>query len=281
MLMIGGVFLFACGEVLVKQLTADYHVVQIVWARYTFHAVLFLILFARIGLHRQIATARPALQFTRSVLLLVATACFFTALGYLPLADAVAINFVSPLLVCAFSIPILGERVGIHRWTAIAVGFAGVMMIIRPGLGTMHWAAALPLVTAVCYALYQILTRIAARSEDARTSLFWTSAVGMVIASAAVPFFWQAPDAAGWTRMVAIGLLFGLGHYLLIRGLAMAPASTLSPFNYTQIIWATGFGYVFFGQLPDQPAAAGALVVIASGLYVWRREITSTGRTTP
>ena len=272
LLMVAGIFMFAAGEVLVKRLTADYPVVQIVWARYAFHAVLFLILFSRTGIRRQIATARPGLQLTRSVLLLVAAAGFCTALRYLPLADAVAINFVSPLLVTAFSIPILGERVGIHRWSAIVVGFAGVLVIIRPGFGVMHWAAVLPLGTALCYSLYQILTRIASRTEDAHTSLFWTSAVGALLTTAAVPFFWHAPDAAGWVQMVSTGLLFGFGHYLLIRGFGMAPASIIAPFNYTQIIWAAGFGYIFFSQFPDGPAIAGALVVIASGLYVWWRE---------
>ncbi len=277
--MIAGIALFAIGEVLVKRLTVDYSVVQIVWARYLFHAILFLALFSGAGLRRQIATGRPFLQLGRSVLLLAATACFFTALRYLPLADAVAINFVAPLLVTAFSIPLLGERVGIHRWSAILVGFAGVLVIIRPGMGAMHWAAVLPLGTAICYSLYQILTRIAARTEDTRTSLFWTAAVGALITSALAPFFWQAPDAAGWVQMVAIGLLFGLGHYLLIRGLEVAPASTLAPFNYTQIIWAAVFGIIFFDHFPDGPALTGALVVIASGLYVWRRETRSTNET--
>jgi len=271
-LMVAGVFMFASGEVLVKRLTADYHVVQIVWARYLFHAVLFLMIFSGTGIRRQIATTRPVLQFTRSVLLLAATGCFFTALKFLPLADAVAINFVAPLLVTAFSIPILGERVGLHRWSAILVGFIGVLVIIRPGMESMHWAAVLPLGTALCYSLYQILTRIASRTEDARTSLFWTSAVGALLTSAVVPFFWQAPDLAGWAQMAGTGLIFGFGHYLLITGFGMAPASIMAPFNYTQIIWAAAFGLIFFDQFPDAPAITGALVVIASGLYVWRRE---------
>ena len=272
-LMIAGLAMFSIGEGAVKYLTAEYEIVQIVWARYTFHAVLFLAIFSRIGIKRQIATAWPWLQFGRSILLLTATACFFTAVRYLSLAEAISINFVSPLLVTVFSIVILSERVGIRRWLAIMVGFVGVLIIVRPGLGVMHWAAILPLGTAVCYALYQILTRIAARTEDTQTSLFWTSAVGAILTSAVVPFAWTAPSPFAWALMIGTGLFFGFGHYLLIKGFEVAPASMLAPFIYTQLIWVTIIGYLIFGNFPDGFTLFGGLIVIASGLYVWHREI--------
>lgn len=270
--MMTGLALFATGEVVVKYLAQTYDVLQVVWARYTFHGLLFLLIFSKTGIIQQIKTSRPGLQFTRSILLLSATVFFFTAIQYLPLADAVAINFVAPLIVTALSIPFLGEKVGIRRWIAIFVGFAGVLVIIRPGVGQMHWAAILPLGTAICYAIYQILTRIASRTEDPKTSLFWTSAVGILVTSAAVPFFWKTPDAEAWALMISTGLLFGLGHYLLIRGFEVTPASILSPFHYTQIIWATLGGYLAFGNLPDEFTITGAAIVIGSGLYVWWRE---------
>ena len=271
-LMIAGLAMFSIGEGAVKYLTAEYEIIQIVWARYTFHALLFLIIFSRIGLKRQIATTRPWLQLGRSVLLVIATTFFFTAVRYLTLAEAISINFVSPLLVTVFSIVILGEHVGARRWGAIMVGFVGVLIIIRPGLGIMHWAAALPLGTAVCYSLYQILTRIAARTEDAQTSLFWTSAVGVLVTSVAVPFAWTPPTPFAWTLMVGTGLFFGFGHYLLIKGFEVAPASMLAPFIYTQLIWVTIIGYILFGNFPDEFTLIGGAVVIASGLYVWHRE---------
>jgi drug/metabolite transporter (DMT)-like permease len=271
-LMCCGLAMFACGETMVKLLARDHSVAQIVWARYTFHALVFLAVFSRIGIVRQVRTTRPGLQLARSVLLLAATAFFFTALRYIPMADAVAINFVSPLLVTAFSIPILGEHVGPRRWAAIVVGFAGAMVIIRPGMGEVHWAVFMPLGTALCYALHQILTRIASRTDDSRTSLFWTSAVGVLGTSALVPFFWTQPDATGWLLMVATGTAFGFGHYLLIRGLEVAPASLLSPFIYTQIVWTALLGYLVFDQFPDRWTVTGVGIVIASGLYVWRRE---------
>lgn len=270
--MLVGVAMFGTGEAVVKTLAQRYDVIQVVWARYTFHGLLFLAIFARSGVVSQIRTPRPMLQLGRSILLLTATLLFFTALRFLQLADAVAINFVAPLLVTVFSVPFLGEKVGVRRWSAIGVGFLGALIIIRPGMGTMHWAAVLPLGTALCYSLYQIMTRIASRTDDARTNLFWTSAVAILVMSGAAPFVWIAPNASDWALMVSTGLLFGLGHYLIIRGLEITPASVLSPFSYTQIVWVTIMGYLVFGHLPDEFTIAGATLVIASGLYVWWRE---------
>jgi len=147
--MIAGLAMFSIGECAVKYLTTQHEIIQIVWARYTFHALLFLLIFSRIGIKRQIATNRPWLQLGRLILLLTATTFFFTAVRNLTLAEAISINFVSPLLVTAFSIPLLGEQVGVRCWLAIAVGFVGVLIIVRPGLGVMHRAAILPLGTAV------------------------------------------------------------------------------------------------------------------------------------
>lgn len=270
--MLVGVAMFGTGEAVVKTLAQRYDVIQVVWARYTFHGLLFLAIFARSGIVSQIRTRRPMLQLGRSILLLTATLLFFTALRFLQLADAVAINFVAPLLVTVFSVPFLGEKVGVRRWSAIGVGFLGALIIIRPGMGAMHWAAVLPLGTALCYSLYQIMTRIASRTDDARTNLFWTSAVAILVMSVAAPFVWITPNAFDWALMVSTGLLFGLGHYLIIRGLEITPASVLSPFSYTQIVWVTIMGYLVFDHLPDRFTVAGATLVIASGLYVWWRE---------
>ena len=272
LLMIVGLALFTGGEALVKVLAKDHEIAQIVWARYIFHALITFVIFQRVGLLANAKTSRPWLHLARSALMLTATAFFFTALRYLPLADAVAIAFFTPIMVTALSIPILKEKVGPRRWMAIATGFVGAMIIIRPGSGAMHWAAMLPLGSALCYALYQILTRIASRSDTTNTSLFWTSAFGVVATSILVPFFWAPPSALGWAMMVVLGALYGLGHYLLIRGLELATASVLAPFFYTQIIWATLFGLLIFDQFPDMYTLAGMTIVIASGLYIWWRE---------
>ena len=272
LLMMSSLVLFTVGEVLVKFLIREHDVTQVVWARYTFHALVTAMFLFRTGIVQQARTSRLGLHLTRSALMLVATTLFFLALRYLPLADAVAINFIAPILVTAFSIPILKEQVGIRRWIAIFVGFCGVLIIIRPGLGVMHWAAILPLGTATGYAFYQVLTRVASKTESTNTSLFWTSVFGVLVSSAFVPFFWTQPSATAWIMMIALGTVYGLGHYLLIRGLEIAPASMLSPFFYTQIVWATLFGFIFFGNFPDIPTLIGLTVVMASGLYIWRRE---------
>jgi drug/metabolite transporter (DMT)-like permease len=267
-----GVVLFASGEAFVKLLAQNHDIPQIVWARYVFHAMVFFVLFPSAGIMRQLRTSRPVLHLTRSLLMLLATTLFFTALRYLKLADAVAINFAAPLLVTALSVWLLGERVGWRRWSAIVVGFLGVLLIIRPGMGIMHWAAVLPLGTAVCYSFYQVLTRIAARTDNVQTSLFWTSAVGVVVTSFIVPFYWSPVSLIEWGYMAALGALYGVGHYLLIRGLEIAEASVVSPFIYTQIIWAGLLGFIFFDNLPDGATVTGANIVILSGLYIWRRE---------
>ena len=141
LLLCAGVASFGVGEACVKILAADYHILQVVWARYVFHALVFLIIFSRSGILNQMRTSRPILHIARSITLLLGTITFFTALIYLSLPDAVAINFAAPLLVTALSIPFLGEKVGPRRWVAIFIGFLGVLIIIRPGLGIMHWAA--------------------------------------------------------------------------------------------------------------------------------------------
>ena len=272
LLTMSSLVLFTIGEVLVKFLIREHDVTQVVWARYTFHALVTAVFLFRTGIGGHARTERLGLHLGRSALMLLATTAFFLALRYLPLADAVAINFVAPILVTAFAIPILKEHVGRRRWIAIIVGFCGVLIIIRPGLGVMHWATALPLCTAAGYALYQVLTRFAARTENTNTSLFWTSVFGVVVSSCAVPFFWTQPSPTAWIMMIALGGVYGFGHYLLIRGLEIAPTSMLSPFFYTQIIWATLFGFIFFGHFPDAPTLVGLAVVMASGLYIWRRE---------
>ena len=271
-LMMIGLALFAGGEAIVKTLAAKYDITQVGWARYVFHALVTFVLFFRSGIFRLAKTTRPWLHISRSALMLFATCLFFFALRYLPLADAVAILFIAPIMITAFSIPILKEQVGWRRWAAIFVGFIGAMIIIRPGGVATHWAALLPFGSAIAYAIYQILTRIASRTDSTQTSLFWTSVFGVSVTSFFVPFVWITPTPIEWMLMMGLGGMYGVGHYLLIRGLEIAPASRMSPFLYTQIIWATLFGFIFFGQLPDMMTIGGTAVVIVSGLYIWWRE---------
>jgi drug/metabolite transporter (DMT)-like permease len=215
---------------------------------------------------------RPGLLIARGLIPIVAGISIVIALRAMPLADATALMFVSPLMLTALAVPLLGEHVGLHRWSAVVIGFLGVLVIVRPGAGAMQWVALLPLLTAFLYALYQIATRVLSRTTPPLVSFAYMVIVGTIGSSLALPFVWRAPDALGWMLMAASGLLHGLAHYLVTRAFALAPAAVLAPFNYAQLIGATAFGYFVFHDLPDRWTIIGALVIVAAGLYVAYRE---------
>ena len=266
--------LFTCMDTIAKFLSAGYPVQQVVWGRYFFSFVSILVLIPRFGVVGLVRTRRLGLQIARGSLLAVATLCMITAISVIPLADAYAITFTAPLLVTVFSIPLLGERVGWRRLVAVCVGFAGVLIVIRPGLRDIDSAMLLPLVTALCFALYQVLTsRVGAHpDETALAMLFYVAVVGTAVMSALAPFVWQPVRAADWGWMIATGALGTFGHLLLIRALGLAPASLLQPFIYSQIVWALGIGDLMFGDLPDLWMLLGGAVIIGSGLYVFYRQ---------
>jgi drug/metabolite transporter (DMT)-like permease len=273
-LMVLAILLFTVMDTLGKDLTARYPVPQVVWARYFFQFALMLLLIPRVGLGDLVRTARPGTHLVRGLLLAASTICLIGAISFVPLADAYAITFTAPLLVTVFSIPLLGERVRWRRWSAVLAGFAGVLIVIRPGFGATHWALALPLITALGFALYQILTRkvSAVPGESSLAMLFYLACVGTAIMSALVPFFWQSVAPIDWLSMLAMGALGGVGHLILIRALKIAPASLLAPFVYSQIVWALLLGYLVFGDVPDRWMLVGCAVIVASGLYVFYRE---------
>ena len=263
--------LFVSMDAVVKHLIASYPVPQIAWARFFFHAFLLAAVLGR-RLPATLATRRRGLQVVRAGLLMATTLQFFTALYFLPLADTTAVMQAAPLIVTALSMPLLGEHVGIRRWGGVVAGFAGALIIVRPGSDAVHIAALLPLGAAFTFALYQISTRILSRTDATLTTLFYTPLLGAALMSAVVPFFWVMPDAEGWALMAFVGLLGGVGHFTMIRALTWAPAATVSPFSYTGLVWATLFGLTLFGDFPDIWTIAGALVIVGSGLYILHRE---------
>ena len=266
--------LFTVMDTIGKGLSARYPVPQVVWARYFFQFGWMLLLIPRIGAIGLVRTTRLGMNLVRGFLLAVATLFMFTAISFVPLADAYTITFIAPLLITIFSIPLLGERVGWRRWSAVVAGFIGVLIVIRPGIGMPHWALALPLVTAVGFALYQILTRKVAGTpgETSVAMLFYLASVGAAVMTALVPFFWRTVAPFDWLPMAAMGLVGGLGHLILIRALTIARASLLAPFVYTQIVWALILGYLVFGDLPNVWMLLGGGVIVVSGLYVFYRE---------
>lgn len=262
--------LFALLDATAKHLSALFAVPLLVWARYTLHCLIMVVFVAPAMRLALVRTAHPGLQVARALALVGTTGFAMMAFRSLPLAEATAVLFLSPLLVTLLAGPCLGERIGAGRWAAVVVGFAGVLLIARPGgaLGTagLLWALA----GAACYAAYQLLTRRLSRSEHPLTLLFYTALVGTAVMSLALPWFWfeVSPTVLQWLLIASLGLYGGVGHFILIRAFRLAPASTLTPFGYTQLVWATLLGWVVFGHLPDAPSFAGMAVIAASGLWL-------------
>ena len=272
-LMCGAVACFAVLDTTAKYLNLYMATLQVVWARYT-GAFLFPFIvsnpWTRPGLMR---TGRPVLQIARSVLLLGSTMCNFLALRYLQLDEAIAIIFSTPFFVAILSGPVLGEWVGWRRWTAICVGFIGVLVVARPGAGTFQPAALLSLAAAVFYAIYSISTRILARTDSNETTLFYSNIIGAVALLPVVPFVWTTPtDPLVIALMVATGAMGSFGHYLLIAAHRLAPAAVLSPFIYTELVLVIALGYLVFGDVPNRWTLVGSAIVVASGLYLIHRE---------
>jgi drug/metabolite transporter (DMT)-like permease len=274
LVMILAMFVLASMDAISKYLVAIYGVPQILWIR----ALVFVVFAVAVArprhLRRALKSARPGLQIGRSLILVCETAIFIVAFRYLPLADVHAVAALAPLIATALAIPLLGERVGARRWTAVAMGFVGVVIIIRPGLGVFHWTALLPLVAAFFWGLYQVLVRLVSAHDGAATTTLYTALVA-ALAWSGVSLYqghWQAPDAVGWGLLLLLGLMASLAHFLVIKALELAPASVLQPFGYTLMLWAVVMGYLVFDHIPDALTLAGAAIVVASGLYALYRE---------
>lgn len=264
------VSLFSVMDSLSKRLVEHLDPIEVVWGRY----LAILILLASLVLRRPslLRTARPRLQLLRGIAILGAAVLFIAGLKRLPMADCTAIGFASPLMVTALSIPLLGERVGARRWSAVAVGFLGVLIVVRPGSGAIGTAALWPLASAACWALGLVLTRRMAGIDPPLTTLFLSSLAGFVLSSLALPVVWQPASLLDGATMAAMGALSAAGQYLLIAAFTRGAASLLAPFSYSQMIWSTLMGYLVFGAVPVASTWCGALIIIASGVYIAHRE---------
>jgi drug/metabolite transporter (DMT)-like permease len=272
-LMCGAVACFACLDSSAKFLSRDMSVIQVVWARYAGAFVLAFGLsnpFTYPGLMR---SKRPMLQVGRSLSLLLSSFLNLLALRHLQLDQALAITFSTPFLVAALAGPILDEWVGVRRLAAIAVGFIGVLVVARPGFGSIHPAALFSLAAAFTLAFYSVTPRLLARNDSSETTLFYSNIVGFIATSPLLPLVWTPPaNAADIALMIAVGVFGAVGHYLLIVAHHYTPASVLSPFMYTQLLWAGTLGYLVFHDVPNQWTLAGAGIVVGSGLYLLHRE---------
>ncbi len=268
-LVCAAVVFFICMDATAKYLAAKLPVLEVIWARYLSSGLLVLIFFSpRMG-WRLWRTRRLGIQLTRGAALAASTLCFVSALVYLPLAEAMALGLVSPILVALMSGPWLGERVGAAQWIAIAGGFLGVLIVLRPGGGIFHWAALLPLVSAAGYSVYLILTRKISGGEHPVTSLFYGSLVGAVGLSLILPWVWQTPPDFGAGALLAVlGVLGAAGHFLLIKAFETAPAASLAPYSYTQMVWAIALGYLVFGDFPDAITLVGIAVIVGAAIGI-------------
>lgn len=272
--MCAAVALFPFLNASVKYLSQDYATAQIVWARYLGHFLFMVALFMpRRGLSL-FRTQAPKSQIVRSILLLCSTALYFFSLNFLPLTTAASISFTAPFVITALSVPLLGEQVGVRRWTAVLIGFLGMLLIIRPGSDVAHWAAWLVVGSSSCYALYTILTRrMATHGDDAATTITYTAVVGAIVTSFVGPFYWVSPDNwLDWVLFAAMGFFGGLGHLFVVKSVQWAQASIVAPLGYGQLVGATLLGYFVFHQFPDLMSWAGIAVIIACGIYIAYRE---------
>ncbi|WP_439562314.1 DMT family transporter [Roseinatronobacter sp.] len=272
-LMCATAFIFAVQDAMSQHLAGEYNVFMIIMIRYWFFASFVIVVASRQagGIRKAAATTQPVLQIFRGVLLALEVCVMVTAFVILGLVESHAVFAVYPLLVAALSGPVLGEKVGWRRWSAIAIGFLGVLIILQPGIGVFNPAALIPLLAAFMFALYGLLTRYAARKDSAAVSFFWTGVAGAVTMSLIGIWFWEPMMPGDWVWMGVLCMTSAFSHFLLIRAYEVAEASAVQPFAYLQLPFAAAIGLLLFSETLRSNVALGTLVVVCAGLFtLWR-----------
>ena len=255
-----------------KYLSADLPVLQITWARYFFTVFFTLPIMFFLFKKYLVWTTKPKLQFLRGLILLIANICFFYSISVISLAKALTLAFIAPLIVTAFSPFFLGEKVGYRRWLAVIIGFAGSLVVIRPGFVEINFASIAALITGFMYGFYLIITRKLSSSDNPLLTLLLTGVVGAIIISLVMPIVWVQPSLKQWSLMAAVGIFACIGHFFLILSLKYADASKLAPFSYFEIVTNIIIGYYLFGDFPDNWTFLGLFIIISAGVYIYRRE---------
>ena len=259
-------------DVTAKYLSATLPSIEIAWIRFLVFALIMSPAMLSGSPLYAMRTERLGLQLMRGVALLSSSLLFISGLRFLPIAEASATGFVSPLFFTALSIVFLGERVGVRRWIATALGLIGVLIILRPGTGAFHAAAFFPIVSALAWACTLIMTRMMSGREHALTTMAWSSIAGVCIVSALVPFAWVTPSWHDILFGILIGVASTAGQGIVVLAFRYADASVLAPFSYTQLLWVSILGFLIFGELPDIWTVTGAVFIVGSGLYTAHRE---------
>ena len=257
-----------------KYMTADLPPLVLVWGYFLgiFASVCVLALTKGSHLPQEISSRRLVLHFGRAGLLVASISFAFIALRFMTLADVTAISFTAPLFITVLAVLFLGEKVDRARWLAVLVGLAGVLIVVRPGSGLLSWGSLLPLLTALTFAGFQIVTRLIATTENTFATLFYTGLFGLIWSSLALPFVWQSPHTWHWLAFLIQGALGVAAHLCMIKAFSLAEASLLAPFNYSKLIWATVAGYIVFGNVPTWNTLAGASVIALAGLFIMMHE---------
>jgi drug/metabolite transporter (DMT)-like permease len=269
LLFVLGGFCLSSLDAVGKMVLTEAGLVLLVWARYAGQVLMSLPLSYAFAGPRFWQTSKPATQLGRSVLLLLTSILFFSGIQWLPLAEASAISFTAPLWVALLSGPALGERVARSDWVVAAIGFSGILLIVRPGTEIFHPAAILVAAMALVNAIFQLLTR-KLTSDHPFTTFFYSGLVGAALSSIALAYV-GLPDVLTLSAILALaaaGVLGGLGHLLFVLAFYRASPASLTPFVYLQMIWAIGFGWLIFGQLPDLIALIGMTIIVGSGLWL-------------
>jgi drug/metabolite transporter (DMT)-like permease len=276
LLMVATTMVFSLQDGLSRHLAGTYNVYMVVMIRYWFFAAFVLAMSARApgGLRRAAATKQPLIQIARGLLLAFEVVIMVLAFTHLGLVESHSIFASYPLLVAALSGPVLGEKVGWRRWTAIAIGFIGVLIILEPGVTVFSPWAIVPLFCALMFSLYALLTRYVARKDPASVSFFWTGVPGAVAMTAVGLWFWQPMSSLDWVMMAALCCTAVLGHGLMIRAYEVAEASAIQPFAFLQLIFASSLGILVFGDRLHVHTVVGAAVVVSAGLFtLWRARV--------
>jgi drug/metabolite transporter (DMT)-like permease len=278
-LMIATTFVFAMQDGISRHLAGEYNVFMVVMIRYWFFAAFVITIASRQagGIRAAAKTEQPVLQAFRGILLATEICVMVGAFVLLGLVEAHAIFTCYPLLVAALSGPVLGERVGWRRWAAIGIGFIGVLVILQPGYAVFSIEALVPLAAAFMFALYNLLTRYAARKDRAATSFFWTGTMGAIVMTCIGVWFWEPMTSRDWIWMGALCITGATGHFLLIKTYEVAEASAVQPFAYLQLVFAASLGLVVFGETLATNVVIGAGIVVSAGLFtLWRARAVQT-----
>ena len=269
-------FVFAMQDGISRHLASEYNVHMVVMVRYWFFALFVMTVASRRagGLRAATRTHFPLVQIFRGVLLAIEICVMVTAFTLLGLVESHAVFACYPLLIAALSGPVLGEKVGWRRWTAIGIGFVGILIILEPGYRVFSPEALVPLIAALMFALYGLLTRYVARKDRSSVSFFWTGVSGAVVMTGIGLFHWEPMSLRDWGWMAVLCCTAAGAHWLMIRALEVAEASAIQPFAYLQLVFASALGMAVFGEVLEPNVAVGAAIVVAAGLFtLWRARV--------